>query len=66
MAIANLTREVALVDSDFLGMPYNHHISDDGYWYTYHPSDLDSNNVKTGNSIQPYQWDSGMPVGASS
>ena len=42
MAIANLTQEVALVDSDFLGLPVMHHISNDGYWYTYHPHKLDN------------------------
>ena len=66
MAIANLTREVALVDSDFLGLPVMHHISDAGYWYTYHPSDLDSNNVLTGNSIQTYEWDTVLSIGTSS
>jgi plastocyanin len=66
MAIANLTREVALVDSDFLGLPVMHHISDAGYWYTYHPSDLDSNNVLTGNSIQVYEWDTVLSIGSAS
>ena len=65
MAIANLTQEVSLVDSDFLGMPVNHNISQSGYWYTYHPSDLDSNNVLAGNSIQAYEWDSTLRVGSS-
>ena len=62
MAIANLTREVTLGDSDFLGMPVMHHISDAGYWYYYHPSDYDSNNVLTGNSIVSYEWDTILPV----
>lgn len=66
MAIANSIREVALVDSDFLGMPSNHNISTSGYWYTYHPSDLDSNNVLAGNAIQAYEWDSVLAVASSS
>lgn len=66
MTIANLTREVSLLDSDFLGMPANHNISGSGHWYTYHPSDLDSNNIKAGNSIQGYEWDSSLRVGSGS
>jgi len=63
MAIANLTREISLaLDSDFLGLPVQHHISNDGYWYTYHPSDFDSNNVLAGNSIIAYEWDSVLSV----
>lgn len=66
MAIANLTQEVSLGDSDFLGLPVMHHISDAGYWYTYHPSDFDSNNVLAGNSIIGYEWDSVLTIGSSS
>jgi plastocyanin len=62
MAIANLTREVTLGDSDFLGVPAMHHISDAGYWYYYHPADYDSNNVLAGNSIVSYEWDAILPV----
>ena len=66
MAIANLTKAIALVDSDFLGLPVNHHISDGGYWYTYHPADLDSNNVIVGNAITLHEWDAVVSVGSSS
>lgn len=62
MAIANLTQEVSLVDSDFLGLPVQHHIADNGYWYIYHPSDLDSNNVLAGNAIEAYKWDSALHI----
>jgi len=59
MTIANVTRAIALADdSDFLGLPVMHHISEQGYWYTYHPSDYDSNATLAGNSLTIYEWDS--------
>lgn len=66
MAIANLTKEIALaLDSDFLGLPVNHNISNSGYWYTYHPSDFDSNNVLANNSACFYYWDSQVSINSS-
>ena len=62
MAIANLTQEVSLVDSDFLGLPVQHHISDNGYWYVYHPSDLTNNSQLTNNAIEAYKWDSALHI----
>lgn len=67
MTIANITKEIALSDdSDFLGLPVSHHLSNQGYWYTYHPSDLDSNNVLSGSSISIYEWDSAVAVDTGS
>jgi len=66
MTIANLTQHYTLVDSDFLGLPVMHHISNDGYWYTYHPSDLTNNATLTGNAISPYQWDSALDIATAS
>ena len=65
MAIANLTQEVSLVDSDFLGLPVQHHIADNGYWYVYHPADIVNNTTQTGNAIELYKWDSALHIDAS-
>lgn len=62
MAIANLTQEVSLVDSDFLGLPVQHHIADNGYWYVYHPADIVNNTTQTGNAIELYKWDSALHI----
>ena len=66
MTIANVTRAIELADdSDFLGLPVMHHISEQGYWYTYHPSDYDSNATLSGNSISIYEWDSLSPISSA-
>lgn len=67
MTIANISRAIPLADdSDFIGTVYSHNISNDGYWYTYHPSDYDSNNVLAGNSIISFEWDSVLNIAPSS
>ena len=65
MAITNAARKIALSDTlDILGHSYTHQMSNGGYWYTYHPSNYDSNNVLAGNAVVPYQWDSALPLPA--
>lgn len=62
MAIANLTRAVSLaIDSDYVGLPVSHNISNDGYWYVYHPA-VGANNQLLGNSCTFYDWDSVLPI----
>lgn len=66
MTIANLTQHYSLGDSDFLGLPVMHHISNDGFWYAYRTSDFANNSTLAGNSIVPYQWDSALTIGSGS